>query len=157
MSRTADAAYASCSTQIHPSFTAIHRIPSLVHLLRKTFTVYRFGLDEGTDPNDGKTSTGSGQFICTRLFSHGGAILLTDSLVLENPIACDRIVRWFGDKLKLRAPNTWKLVGRPGFKDWVLAVANERGDGDGLRSAEFKACVKSLRAFFCSYISDSLP
>lgn len=124
---------------IHPSFTAIHRIPSLVHLLRKTFTVYRFGLDEGTDPNDGKTSTGSGQFICTRLFSHGGAILLTDSLVLENPIACDRIVRWFGDKLKLRAPNTWKLVGRPGFKDWVLAVANERGDGDGLRSAEFKA------------------
>lgn len=80
----------------------------------------------------------------TRLFPHGVVILLTNALILENPIAAEKIIGWFDKMRKQRTPGTWKLVGRPGFKDWVLSVANERGDGDGLRSETFQAYVVDL-------------
>ncbi|KAI9885316.1 MAG: atp2, beta subunit of the F1 sector of mitochondrial F1F0 ATP synthase [Watsoniomyces obsoletus] len=113
---------------IHPSFSSIHRIPHLPQILRKGIQVFKFGIDPVT-----------GQFLQTRLFPHGSVILLTDALILDNPIATEKIVRWFRNVNKKKTPGTWKLVGRPGLKDWVLQVANEKGDGDGLRSEMFLA------------------
>ena len=95
--------------------------------------MFKFGID----PISG--------FVCSRLFPHGGAILLTDSLILENPVVAEKIVRWFAQMVKIRAPNTWKLAGRPGLKDWVLSVADEKSDQDGLRSEKFQAYVDHRR------------
>ncbi len=92
----------------------------------KSISLFKFGV----------TETG---FVVQPLFPYGSVILLTDSLILRNPIAAEKVISWFAKSIRNRPPGTWKLVGRPGLKDWALAVANKACDEQGHESEEVKA------------------
>ena len=119
------------SFQIHPSFTDIHQIPDLSKLIQRNFNVFEFGFNEDDDPAESSQSSSFSfclRFVCTRLFAHGGVILLTDAVILNDPIAGHTILSWFKTYSKQRPPQAWKLAGRPGLKDWALATAQQKAD-----------------------------
>lgn len=60
-----------------------------------------------------------------RLFPMSCLILITDSLILLEPLEAARILRWYRC-VQLPMKPTWKLVTRPSIKDWVLASAEAR-------------------------------
>jgi chromo domain-containing protein 1 len=63
----------------------------------------------------------------TRLFPHGAAILLTDSLFLYHPAKALRILEWFRLCILENKPRkTWKFVMRPRLRDWILSIVEER-------------------------------
>ncbi|KAI9792287.1 MAG: hypothetical protein M1816_002512 [Peltula sp. TS41687] len=108
---------------IHPSFIPIYQIPKLYQLVRKDFSIFEFGIN--TD--DASMPKGMN---CTRLFPHGGAILITTATVLQTPIIAYESLKLFTANLRTRAPNTWKLVTRPDLKEWVLKLAGQNTDAE---------------------------
>jgi len=65
------------------------------------------------------------RFSCERLFPHGGAILVTESVFLDDPKAARYILQWFEESLIRKPAGTWKLVCRPGIKERMAELANE--------------------------------
>ncbi|KAI9823701.1 MAG: hypothetical protein M1819_001145 [Sarea resinae] len=114
--------YTSCGViLIHPSFYQYYHIPNLVATLKKNVNVFSFGA--------ARDHPGTNGFSCTRLFPHGGAILLTDEVYLNQPKAANQIVQWFV-RHKSRVVS-WKLVGRPQLREWLHRVIDEEGPGNG--------------------------
>ncbi|KAI9699422.1 MAG: hypothetical protein M1836_003033 [Candelina mexicana] len=105
---------------LHPSFCYYHEIPKLCSVLRRNINVFHLGVD----PN-----LGAGEQIVTlnRLFPHGRAILLTEDFFLNDPAAAKQLVLWFQEECKRKTPGTWKLVGRPSLREWLLYQAGEHG------------------------------
>ena len=64
-----------------------------------------------------------------RLFPHGGAIFLTEDLMLHDPHRALKIVEWFPKFYDTRLPGSWKLVLRPTVKEWLLETAEATRDG----------------------------
>jgi chromo domain-containing protein 1 len=67
-----------------------------------------------------------------RLFPHGQAILITDSFLLFHPQEAARFLRWFHLQVLVTKPaGTWKLCVRPGIRDFLLAIIEEKSEEDG--------------------------
>jgi chromo domain-containing protein 1 len=97
--------------QIHDSIQNIHKIPYLSHVLQKNASIFIINL---------KTSLQHG---ITRLFPHGSAILLTDSIFLHHPARALQILTWFRlSVLESKPAWTWKVVTRPRIRDWILSL-----------------------------------
>ncbi|MCJ1284280.1 hypothetical protein MMC26_003611 [Xylographa opegraphella] len=113
---------------IHESVTRLHVIPGLARLLRRPFNIFFINLR----PDRSKFEDGSSKCRLTRLFPHGGGILLTDSLFLNCPEAAVRILTWFRIYILHSKPDgTWKLVTRPRIRDWILSIVEERTKEEG--------------------------
>ena len=67
-----------------------------------------------------------------RLFPHGGAFLLLDSLIINHPAQVVRILRWFRVFILANKP-PWqhKFVTRPRLRDWILSIIECRPGEDG--------------------------
>ena len=101
--------------QIHGSFLDLHRIPQLSTVLKKSIVLFHINL---------LSSPGEPHLI--RLFPHGGAICLTDSVILTTPVEAIRILSWFERNiLQYKPPGTWKLAMRPRFYEWILDIAQD--------------------------------
>lgn len=115
--------------QIHPTFYAYHLIPSLPAILKKNINVFSIGtsveptLDLSSSPPYRITYTS--RFACERLFPHGGAVLVTESVFLDDPKAARNILQWFKEALIKRAAGTWKLICRPGIKERMAELVDE--------------------------------
>ncbi|MCJ1397928.1 hypothetical protein MMC11_001124 [Xylographa trunciseda] len=113
---------------IHESVFRLHVIPGLVRLLRRPFNMFFINLR----PNPSALEQNPPKSGLTRLFPHGGSILLTDSLFLNCPEAAVRILTWFRIYILHSKPNgTWKLVSRPRLRDWILSIVEERTKEEG--------------------------
>ncbi|GAA83540.1 chromo domain protein [Aspergillus luchuensis IFO 4308] len=55
-----------------------------------------------------------------RIFPHGGAILVTEDIMLQDPKATMAILAWFADFIKKKYPGYWKIMFRPAILDWIL-------------------------------------
>ena len=93
-------------------------MPHLASLMFKNFSFFRIGLrPDSTAKRPG----------VTKIFALGGTILLPDSLFLNRPEHVARLLKWFrGCQLKIKAPQTWKLLTRPRLREWLLSVLQER-------------------------------
>ncbi len=90
-----------------------------------------FSIGTSTEPTIDPTSsppykiTYTSRFACERLFPHGGAVLLTESVFLDDPKAARQILQWFQESLIRKPAGTWKLLCRPGIKDWMRELVDE--------------------------------
>lgn len=109
--------------KIEGSFYELYLIPNLSRLLRKPINVFNitFKADElAPHPH------------INRLFPHGQAILVTDSFLLLHPQEASRFLRWFRLQVQANKPvGTWKLCVRPGIRDLLLTIIEERSEEDG--------------------------
>ncbi|MCJ1382699.1 hypothetical protein MMC17_005812 [Xylographa soralifera] len=113
---------------IHENVTRLHVIPALVRLLRRPFNIFFINLRPDRLIHVQSSSKSS----VTRLFPHGGSILLTDSLFLNCPEAAVRILTWFRIYILHSKPSgTWKVVTRPRIRDWILSIVEERTKEEG--------------------------
>ena len=81
----------------------------------------------------------------TRLFPHGGSLLLTDSLILNRPREVVRILVWFDTNILFNKPTgTWKLCLRPRFRSWVLDIIQERPVEDGKVYVQIYALIYKI-------------
>jgi chromo domain-containing protein 1 len=110
--------------KIEGSFYELYLIPNLSRLLRKQINVFNitFKADElAPHPH------------INRLFPHGQAILVTDSFLLLHPQEASRFLRWFRLQVQANKPvGTWKLCIRPGIRDLLLTIVEERSKEDGI-------------------------
>ena len=59
-------------------------------------------------------------------------MLITDSLLLLRPHEAARFLRWFRlQVLPTKPAGTWKLCVRPGIRDFLLSVIEEKSEEDG--------------------------
>lgn len=80
-----------------------------------------------------------------RLFPHGAALLLTDSVILLHPQKALTILKWFqGTILREKASNTWKVAMRPRFRDWILNIIEDRTVEEGKIFVEIYAIIYKL-------------
>ena len=104
----------------HSSFWQFHLIPHLAYVLKKQINVWSLSLyrdKKMLHPH------------LTRLFPHGRMLLLTDSLILLQPLDAVRILAWFRLKILIEKPaGTWNIVTRPGLRNYCLNCCNERKD-----------------------------
>ena len=64
-----------------------------------------------------------------RLFPQGGAMFITEDLMLNDTHIALQIIRWFCRKYyPQRLPNTWKLVFRPAIREWLFDMAEQTKD-----------------------------
>lgn len=106
----------------HSSFWQYHLIPHFAHILKKSMNVWSLSLRR--DPNMTHPHL-------TRLFPHGCMLLLTDSLVLLRPLDAVRLLAWFRLRVLVDKPaGTWKIVTRPGLRNFCLNCCNERNDNE---------------------------
>ena len=107
---------------VHSSFWHFHQMPNITYVLRKPINIWTLNLRK--DKNMGKRHL-------TRLFPHGCVLLLTDSLILLQPLEAVRILSWFRLKMLVEKPaGTWKIVTRPGLRNFCLNCCNERKDDE---------------------------
>lgn len=63
----------------------------------------------------------------TRLFPHGAMLLITDSLLLLQPLEAVRILTWFRMRVLDAKPNgTWKIITRPHIRKFLTHCCRER-------------------------------
>jgi len=106
----------------HSSFWQYHLIPHFAHILKKSMNVWSLSLRR--DPNMTHPHL-------TRLFPHGCMLLLTDSLILLRPRDAVRLLAWFRLRVLVDKPaGTWKIVTRPGLRNFCLNCCNERNDDE---------------------------
>ena len=120
--------------QIHDSITEIHKIPGLTRIIRKPINVFNINL-RPIPPNT----------FLTRLFPHGGALLLTDSLILNRPHEVVRILAWFDTNILFNKPaGTWKLCLRPRFRSWILDIIQHKLLEEGKVYVEIYALIYKI-------------
>jgi len=104
----------------HSSFWQYHLIPHFAHILKKSMNVWSLSLRR--DPNMTHPHL-------TRLFPHGCMLLLTDSLMLLRPRDAVRLLAWFRLRVLVdKFARTWKIVTRPGLRNFCLNCCRERDD-----------------------------
>lgn len=106
----------------HSSFWHYHLIPNLTRCLRNSINVWSLSLRKDKNmihPH------------LTRLFPHGCMLLLTDSLLLLQPLEAIRVLAWFRLRVLTDKPaGTWKIVTRPGLRNFCLNCSMERTDDE---------------------------
>ncbi|KAI9876031.1 MAG: hypothetical protein M1830_007486 [Pleopsidium flavum] len=144
---------------IHPTFYAYHTIPSLPTVLKKNINVFSLGtsLEPSFDPSSSPPykTIYTPTFACERLFPHGGAILLTESLFLEDPKAAKVIVKWFKEYSDKKSAGTWKLVCRPNICEWLADLSEERHEEGGIYYEIYSTLTPLLNNNITSNHSDS--
>jgi hypothetical protein len=108
---------------IHPDFNLvrIQHIPEFFKILVSTYNVFRFG----SDPD-------SQEFVCERLFENGHGVYVSNEMYQNDPATALKVI----DGLLVensRRPiggRTWRLLARPGLKDWLLELCKSNG-GNG--------------------------
>lgn len=118
----------------HSSFWQYHLLPHFTNILKKSTNVWSLSLRR--DPNMTHPHL-------TRLFPHGCMLLLTDSLLLLRPHDAVRLLSWFRLRVLVDKPaGTWKLITRPGLRNFCLNCCNERTDNE--EGAPFVAIYQEL-------------
>ncbi|KAL9116512.1 MAG: hypothetical protein Q9187_006963, partial [Circinaria calcarea] len=119
---------------IHDSITELHQIPGLTRIIRKPINIFNINL-RPVPPNP----------FLTRLFPHGGALLLTDSLILNRPREVVRILAWFDTNILFNKPaGTWKLCLRPRFRSWILNIIQHKLLEEGKVYVEIYALIYKI-------------
>ncbi|KAH0542608.1 hypothetical protein FGG08_003016 [Glutinoglossum americanum] len=105
-------------------------VPRLASIVNKHITIFEFGRlhHESTSK---LAVTNRGSFGCRRLFPHGGCILLTDNMLMNDPRGSYEVIRVFKKRLEDSKSNTWKLVLRPGdVEGWCLGAIVSKANMD---------------------------
>ncbi|KAI5299196.1 hypothetical protein KEM55_002457 [Ascosphaera atra] len=124
---------------LHESFSDFSAMPGFAKALRQRINVFYTSLsrplsgrrDEEDDSNVFDTNNDV-NFIdnphFNLIFPHGGAILITDDLILRHPDRTLQIVSWFTNFVKTKFRGTWKLLFRPNVEQWLLELASLKND-----------------------------
>lgn len=101
---------------VHPDIP-MWQVPDLKKLLLTGMSIFSIGLNQ-LDPMDEPT------FGCERLFPFATAALITDDVFIYHPEKALEILNGFIKIIKGKLE--YKLVTRPGVKEWLLRLAEER-------------------------------
>lgn len=103
--------------QIHTDFTEFHLLPGLARQLRRPINVFSICLRKPLE-------------ICSSVpvyyepwFTSGGAILITEDVILNHTNHAFAILEWYHNYIRGRYPVKWKLVFRPDIRTWLLNLA----------------------------------
>lgn len=111
------------SLKIEGSFYQLYLIPNLARCLSKQINVFNitfFADESAPHPH------------INRLFPHGEAILITDSFLLLHPGEAARFLKWFRwVAFDGKPPGQWKLCFRPGIRNLLLTIIEQRSEKDG--------------------------
>ncbi|KAH0553339.1 hypothetical protein GP486_006570 [Trichoglossum hirsutum] len=117
---------------IHHNFRryGVAPTPRLVPVLAKSINIFEFGRQyHVSEPR--RAVTTRGKFGIRRLFPHGGCVLLTDKMLINDPKGSYEVLRWFKKRMAESKSNTWKLMLRPGdAASWFLRAIIERADAN---------------------------
>ena len=103
-------------SQFHDACIRIDQLPGLAKYLRNgSIPVWKTSLSPMHEDEQHPH--------LVRLFPHGGAILLTESLILYRPSEALRIIMWFRlVHLPSKQSGIWKLAARPRLREWLLSL-----------------------------------
>ena len=91
-------------------------LPGLANVLHNRRTVTMFSVDLSR-------SIQSKGYAVTPLFPSGGAVLLTEATMVQDPDRSIAIIRWFIQHIKIKPTGTWKLYMRPRVNVWLRDTA----------------------------------
>jgi chromo domain-containing protein 1 len=64
-----------------------------------------------------------------RIFPHGGAMFLTEDVILNDTHKALQIVKWFcNEYISKKNAKNWKLVFRPAIREWLFDMADQTKD-----------------------------
>ncbi|KAL6237187.1 hypothetical protein BDW75DRAFT_92725 [Aspergillus navahoensis] len=130
----------------HESFVEYDKIPQLQKALRRTTGFWKVSLSKPIQYVDGPLHA-------QRLFPHGGVFLLTEDLLVREPVAAMVILQWFYDWSKKKYPGLWKIMFRPDILNWITNQMELDVDSQKCRWLALYHLVKQLG--FCP-TNDSL-
>ncbi|KAL4999290.1 hypothetical protein BDV10DRAFT_56943 [Aspergillus recurvatus] len=96
----------------HESFVEYDKIPQLQKALRRTTGFWKVSLSKPIQYADHPLHA-------QRLFPHGGVFLLTEDLMIREPVAAMVILQWFYEWSKKKYPGLWKIMLRPDISNWL--------------------------------------
>ncbi|OJJ74880.1 hypothetical protein ASPBRDRAFT_40111 [Aspergillus brasiliensis CBS 101740] len=97
----------------HESFIDFHKLPFFQNLINKSINFWSVSLAKPLE------YAGHPSYF-QRIFPHGGAILMTEDVMIHDPQATIVILGWFADFIKKKYPGNWKIMFRPAILDWLL-------------------------------------
>jgi hypothetical protein len=98
--------------------------------LNKSISVYEFGRPYHVNKS-GEVISNRGKFGCYRLFPHGGCVLFTDEMLMNDPKGSYEVLRWLRKRLADSKSHTWKVVLRPGnVEGWLLQAIVSKAEVD---------------------------
>jgi hypothetical protein len=107
----------------------IASVPRLASVLSKTVNIFEFGRKYDASQSGLRMIHSYGKFSCSRLFPHGGCILLTDEMLLMDPQNSHLVLRWFKKRITDSKASTWKLILRRGdVENWLLKTIASKAD-----------------------------
>ncbi|CBF89670.1 putative Chromo domain protein Chp1p [Aspergillus nidulans FGSC A4] len=96
----------------HESFVEYDKVPQLQKALRRTTGFWKVSLSKPIQYVDRPLHV-------QRLFPHGGIFLLTEDLIVHEPVAAMIILQWFYEWSKKKYPGLWKIMLRPNILNWL--------------------------------------
>ncbi|KAL4972570.1 hypothetical protein BDW66DRAFT_120518 [Aspergillus desertorum] len=124
----------------HESFVEYNKIPQLQKALRRTTGFWKISLSK-------PISNANLPVHAQRLFPHGGVFLLTEDLMVREPVAAMVILQWFYDWSKKKYPGLWKIMLRPNILNWLM---NQMQLGDDSHKCRWLAIYHLIKQLgFC--------
>ncbi|KAL5052143.1 hypothetical protein BDW71DRAFT_170259 [Aspergillus fruticulosus] len=131
----------------HESFVEYDKIPQLQKVLRRTTGFWKVSLSKPIQYVDRPLHA-------QRLFPHGGVFLLTEDLMVREPVAAMVILQWFYEWSKKKYPGLWKIMLRPNILIWLMNQMELSDDPQKCRWLAMYYLVNQLG--FCP-TNNSLP
>ncbi|KAL4748879.1 hypothetical protein BDW72DRAFT_179481 [Aspergillus terricola var. indicus] len=121
----------------HESFVEYDKVPQLQKALRRTTGFWKVSLSKPIQYVDRPLHV-------QRLFPHGGIILLTEDLIVREPVAAMIILQWFYEWSKKKYPGLWKIMLRPNILNWLTNQLKLADDSQKCRWLAIYHLVKQL-------------
>ncbi|GKZ55339.1 hypothetical protein AnigIFM49718_011703 [Aspergillus niger] len=98
---------------VHESFVNFNELPFFQNVISKPINFWSVSLAKPLEYAGHRSHF-------QRIFPHGGAILMTEDIMLQDPKATVVILAWFADFIKKKYPGYWKIMFRPAVLDWLM-------------------------------------
>ncbi|KAL4821576.1 hypothetical protein BDW67DRAFT_151074 [Aspergillus spinulosporus] len=121
----------------HESFVEYDKVPQLQKALRRTTGFWKVSLSKPIQYIDRPLHV-------QRLFPHGGIFLLTEDLIVREPVAAMIILQWFYEWSKKKYPGLWKIMLRPNILNWLTNRMKVADDSQKCRWLAIYHLVKQL-------------
>ncbi|KAL4741054.1 hypothetical protein BDV11DRAFT_168606 [Aspergillus similis] len=121
----------------HESFVHYDKVPQLQKALRRTTGFWKVSLSKPVQYIDRPLHV-------QRLFPHGGIFLLTEDLIVREPVAAMIILQWFYEWSKKKYPGLWKIMLRPNILNWLTNQMELADDLQKCRLLAMYHLVKQL-------------
>ena len=84
----------------------------------------------------------------SQLFPSGGAVLLTEATMVQDPDRAIRIIRWFVRQVQAKEGGPWKLYLRPRVSVWLMNIAKSLTGSDEIKGAKYIDMLMDIGRLF---------